>query len=150
MTRLRPLATGFAGLLGLSVLLSLLVLVNWGRGERREIARYLSPDSLVEAVLVTADVDATTRMQYEVYLVPAGGPVPKNDFVVFAAERIRGLDVRWREPKFLEIAFEEATIHRFRNAWRTREVQGFGYVVEARLVPLVEVSSLSRRERGPK
>jgi hypothetical protein len=147
MMRLRLLATGFAGLLGLSVLLSLLVLVNWGRVERREIARYPSPDSLVEAVLVSADVDATTTMSYELYLVPAGGPVPKEKFVVFAASRTTGLDLRWREPKFLEIAFEEATIHRFRNAWRTREVQGFGYVVEARLVPLVEISSLSRRER---
>jgi hypothetical protein len=126
----------------------LVVLIGCARVERNEISRHLSPDSVVEAVLVSADVDATTSMAYEIYLVPAGGAVPDSKFVIFKADHVEGFDVRWREPRFLEIAFEEARIHQFRNAWRAREVQGFGYVVESRLVPLVDSTSLSRRDRG--
>lgn len=54
----------------------------------------------------------------------------------------------WRKPKFLEIRFAKARISQFSNFWQAQEVQNYSYVVELRLVPLDDNSSLSERDKN--
>ncbi len=124
-----------------------LLITSCGEIKRREIARFVSPDSAVEAVLVGADTDATTSYTYELYVVPRGGELPDSERVSFVADHVADLQVRWREARFLEIQYRQARIHRFRNYWQSRDVDSFSYVVELRLQPQTESWSLSPRDR---
>jgi hypothetical protein len=118
-----------------------------------EIGRVKSPDGVVDAVLVRGNGGATTSFTYSVFLVPAGtsfnetAPVFEPDFAKFLADHQVGLELVWRRPKFLEIRFAKARIFRFSNFWHSREVQDYRYIVELRLVPSDEASSLVERDR---
>ena len=123
-----------------------------GDPQLEEVRRSRSPDGVVEAVLVRGNTGATDPYSYSVFLVPSGTAfAPKSsrfdiDRALFTADYEAALEVSWRAPKFLEIRYAKARIHRFTNFWQSQEVQNYGYVVELRLVPLDESSSLVPRE----
>jgi len=112
-----------------------------------EIERVVSPDSVVEAVLVRERGSATTPSFYLVHIVPAGEDT-KAGWEHFKAIHVTGLQLYWRQPKFLEIRYELAKIYNFRNSWASTDIQEGRYVVEVRLVPPTDSWSLSEKDRG--
>jgi hypothetical protein len=120
-----------------------------GKWEYKEISRIKSPDSLVEAVIVTGDAGATTSMRTWVYLVPTNGTIDvgDDDKALFIADHLKNFKVVWNEPKLLEIRYEEARIFKFKNYWQSREVQNFHYIVELKLVPERADFSLPIKDR---
>jgi hypothetical protein len=116
------------------LLLTLSVL--WGCSvDRQEIKRVRSPDERVEAVLIQTNAGATTAFSYEVFLVPTGA-TPKKGNELFRADQIINLELRWRQPKSLEIAYEQGRIFHFSNFWNSQDVDNFRHVVEVTLIPL--------------
>lgn len=115
--------------------------------EREEVARLISPDSAVDAVLARANGGATTEYIYEVYVVPTGAELPKSEYIKFAADRVDSLQIRWRDPRFLEISYEHARVHKFKNHAHLFEIPNPEYVVELRLMPLDSSTSLATRDR---
>ena len=102
---------------------------------REEVARIKSEDSVVEAILVRANAGATTSYVYSLYIVPAGEKKNKGN-ELFRADKVEGLDINWKENKYLEIKFKKGRIFYFKNFWLSEDVQNFRYVVEIRLMPL--------------
>jgi len=125
-----------------------------GEWEYEEIERIKSPDGIVDAVLVRGHGGATTGFNFSVFLVPRGIKFDKKaswferEQALFRADHDEGLQLVWRKPKFLEIRFAKARIFQFRNVWHSQEVQDYSYVVELRLVPLAENSSLSEKDKN--
>ena len=131
----------------LALILLLSILGSCNTWEREEIARYTSPDSAVDAVLVGGSAGATTSYVYELYLVPLGSEIPDDpESSVFAADHVDSLQIRWRRPKLLEIEYEQARIHRFKNHDLLLGIPGPRRVVELRLVPLTDSTSLSAQD----
>lgn len=116
-----------------------------------ELSRVTSPDSVVDAVLVRSNAGATTGFGYRVYVVPRGRwpDYRTQGAQQFLADRVDSLSVHWREPKVLEIRYTKARIFDFTNFWHSREVDGFNYVVELKLVPLQAGPALIPSERIP-
>jgi len=113
-----------------------------GSWEYKEVKRIKSPDSVVEAVLLTGDAGATTASTTFLYLVPAGSRLDrkseeKNNLnrSVFVADHLSNLTIVWKSPRLVEIGYEEARIHHFENRWYHRDIQDYHYVVELRLAP---------------
>ena len=102
--------------------------------EKTEVARIVSPDGRVEAVLVKVEAGATVATSFKVYIVPKGGKAshPNPDFL---ADHVEGLDLKWQAPRLLVIRYDKARIFRFSNFWHSREVDDFRYEVEIRLAP---------------
>jgi hypothetical protein len=124
-----------------------------GTWEYREVNRIRSPDKQAEAVVIEGDAGATTSMATLVLLTPPGKIVAKNppDFaVVFWGEHLKNFNIAWRKPGLLEIAYEEATIYRFKNLWETSEGRDYSYSVEVRLAPSQSEFSVSRQDRLPR
>src|SRR5436190_5553059 len=91
-----------------------------GKWEYQEVKRIKSPDSVVEAVLLTGDAGATTATTTYLYLVPAGSRIDPNkeaqrneNKALFVADHLSKLSVVWRNPRLIEISYEEARIHHF-------------------------------------
>jgi len=120
-----------------------------GKWEYNEVSRTNSPNSLVDAVLVTGDAGATTSTSSMVYLLPKGAQfrVREEDDCIFAADHVKGLNIVWKKPQLLEIQYDEARILKFKNFWQTAEVQSFRHVVEIRLGPTTTDFSLPLRDR---
>lgn len=108
-----------------------------GPWEYSEVSRTKSPDTAVDAVVVSGDGGATTATECYLYLVPAGRQVnPRNEDEnrpCFTGDHLKGLKLNWRDSHLLEIQYDEARIHHFQNMWQHREVSNFQYVVELRL-----------------
>jgi hypothetical protein len=125
-----------------------------GEWHYEEIQRAKSPDGIVDAVLVRGNAGATTGFVFSVFLVPTGArfdekaPAFERDRALFRADHHDGLQLVWRKPKFLEIRFAKARIFHFINFWHSQEVQNYSYVVELRLVPLDEGSSLIEKDQS--
>ena len=104
-----------------------------------EVSRTKSPNPEVEALLMSGDAGATTSTEYYLYIVPAGQRVKPGDegenHPCLVADHLKDLKVSWKDSRLLQIQFEEARIHSFRNFWYHRAVQNFHNVVELRLVP---------------
>lgn len=111
-----------------------------GRWESREISRSISPDGKYEAVIVSENGGATTSLVMNVYLTKRGGVVQaERDYNrVFTSDHTRTLSIKWREINVLEVHFEEARIHHFRNFWN---------LVEIRLLPSKPDYSLPASDR---
>lgn len=125
-----------------------------GDWEYKEVKRIKSPDSTVEAVLLTGDAGATTATTTFLYLVPAGSRLdPKKEAEdnlnkdVFVADHLSNLTVAWKNPRLIEIGYEEARIHHFQNIWSHRDVRYYRYVVELRLAPTTNEFALPSRDR---
>lgn len=110
-----------------------------------EITRVISPDSLVDAVVVE-QTNALTDTFYRVHIVPLNGK-QKEGHEIFRADGIIDLNVKWLHPKLLEISYDKARIFQFSNFWQSSEVKDFSYVVEIRLAPKDSLWSLTEKNR---
>jgi hypothetical protein len=114
--------------------------------EHRELNRVGSPDGIVDALLTEVVTDSLSSNGVAVYLVPSGTNLDLNSPLferkVFYANRISNLRLVWREPRFLEIRYDEGNIYEFRNNWAAKEVQDYTYEVEVRIIPKRESFSL--------
>ncbi len=111
---------------------------------------------MVDAVWVRGGGGATTGFVFELYLVPKGLRFDKDDIsfkhATFSGDHLEDFKVVWRAPKQLDLHFKYARIITFRNYWRywnpdSPEVDRH-YVVEAKLVPQVEGSTLPPGDRS--
>jgi len=101
--------------------------------EPKEISRFTSPDSKVDAVLMQTNGGATTSYGYFLHIVPKGKSTKKGD-EIFRADRVEGLIFKWIKVKRLEIKFKKAQILHFENSWCSEEVNNFNYRVDIDLV----------------
>lgn len=137
----------------ISILTCLIMLIFFIHGcspcRYEEVIRIKSPDGKVEAVHVKGNCGATTSFAESVFIVPIGDktPKPKDDNEILLADHVEGINLVWREPKVLEIHYDEARIFKFTNFWQSEKVDKFSYVVEIRLIPSRKDFSLSRRDR---
>ena len=112
---------GFAQRLRHIVPFQLIVSVIAALGDKEtkhfsEIHRYTSPDSRVDAVVVTSDAGATTSTAYHVFIVPKDATYPKDfDVSIFTADHIEGLNVYWQGAKILKVTYKTARIFKFTN-----------------------------------
>ena len=123
------------------LLLSTVILRECNATEFDEVARVLSPDGLVDAVLTRGNYGATVDYVYRVHLVRAGGATTPDDAVV-VADHVVEPAISWVHPKFLTFSYQEARIFGFRNFWQSEEVQNSFYIVEIRLKPATDNYSL--------
>ena len=125
-----------------------------GEWRYEEIESVRSPDGVVDAVLVRGGGGAATGFNFSVFLVPGGTRFDakaswfERERALFSAGHHEGLQLAWREAKFLEIRFAKARIFQSSNFWHSQEVQNYSYVVELRLVPSDENSSLSEKDKS--
>jgi hypothetical protein len=96
-----------------------------------ETNRFKSPDGKVDAVIIKKDCGATTSESYNVFVV-ASGKEAKGADLVFKADHVEGLYISWRQPKFLDINYNQARIFQFMNFWQSKDVDSLRYVVEVR------------------
>lgn len=124
-----------------------------GEWHYQEIERVKSPDGIVDAVLVRGSDGATTGFDFSVFIVPSGTPFDEKsklfnqEETLFSADHLENFKLVWKESKFLEIRYDKARIFKFKNYWRVKQVQDYKYVVEIRLVPLNEESSLDENDK---
>jgi len=85
-----------------------------------------------------------------VYIVRKGAPVyddPGKE--IFTADPLKGGELVWRRDHLVEIHYDLADIHRFRNLWGLHEIEDVGsageraYEIELRLVPASDSSALT-------
>lgn len=107
--------------------------------EGREIERQVSPDKLVDAVLVEPQTHATVAIQTELFLV-ASGKDWRGARPILSGDKFEGLRVNWERPHFLAIRYKKGRIFSFANFWHSKDVQNFKYEVELRLVPETDSS----------
>jgi hypothetical protein len=122
-----------------------------GSWEYKEVSRIKSPDSLVDAVVVTGDAGATTSTTTILFIVPAGAKIDLKKLPdggqVFVADHIKNLSVMWKQAQLLKIQYDEARIFKFSNVWMNKEVRNYQYVVEAQLAPTSTEFSLPWNDR---
>jgi len=112
----------------------------------REQKRLISPDGIVDAVLLKTDAGATTSFAYSIHIVPKGR-APIRDHECFVADHVKNLEVSWVQSNLLEISYSQARIFKFTNFWHSREVQDFAYVVELKLNHKEPGFALSNKDR---
>ena len=109
-------------------------------GEEREIARVISPDSLVDAIVT---VTPGEHVENAIYIVLHGTKHTEKDKSVFFADHVDSLQLIWKEARSLVIKYSNARLWFFRNFWYSGDFQSFKYVVELRLLPPEDRSSLA-------
>ena len=114
--------------------------------EDEVIDRVVSPDGVVDAVLVRRNLGATTSYVYRVHIVPTGAE-PEEGLERFIADHVSGLEIKWQQPQLLTISYGEARIFKFTNFWSSEKANNFKYVVELRLDPASKTVSLSIDDR---
>lgn len=114
-----------------------------------EELRITSPNGQLDAVLVRQDAGgAGGGWDYYVYIVAKGKRVITNAHSVLYAGTLRGEKLVWADPHLLNIQYDIANIHEFRNLWGLSEIQAVGgagegdYLVEIRLAPTSKDFSL--------
>jgi hypothetical protein len=146
-----------ANILGGNILCLILILTSGceppgisSKWEYQELFRLPSPDSLVEAVLISGNGGATTRLVFQVYIIDAGAKldVKSDDNAVFTADYTNNVRMNWKANRLLEISYEEARIHNFKNFWEPLNPEKAGLVVEIRLKPDKDDFSLPIRYRN--
>ena len=106
-----------------------------GCASEEEVSRLVSPDRRVDAVWVRdSGGGATVGISYLLYIVPTGR-APERGMQQLVADHIDNVTLRWREPRRLEVAYDQARIFNFFSFWQHRELDNFNYVVEIRLIP---------------
>jgi hypothetical protein len=126
-----------------------------------ELTRVTSPNGKLDAVLITYiyGPPAGGGVDFNVYIVPKGVPVHmKAGREVFSADPMTNEQLVWKRDHLLEIHYDIADIHLFRNLWGLHEIGDTGtrgerdYEVEIRLMPASDSSALTRdgsfRHRG--
>jgi hypothetical protein len=100
----------------------------------KEVHRVVSPDKLVDAVVVARETDATVLTPTELYIVATGRDWSKET-PVLKGDNFSEMNISWQEPKYLEISYKKARVFNFTNFWNSSAVQDYRYVVELRLSP---------------
>jgi hypothetical protein len=107
-----------------------------------EQARVTSPSGQLDAVLIREDAGgATGGWEWNVYIVPRGNPVLASYHQVLYAGTLTDPKLVWSQEHLLQIHYDVADIHEFRNLWALDEVRKVGpagegdYLVEIRLSP---------------
>ena len=117
-----------------------------------EVQRVTSPNGQFDGVLVTDlyGPAAGGGVESKVYIVRKGSTVydePGKE--IFDADPMTSGELLWRRDHLLEIHYDIAYIHRFRNVWGLYEIENVGstgehdYDIELRLVPASDSSALT-------
>ena len=116
-----------------------------------ETRRVTSPNGQFDAVLIT-DVygpAAGGGVNSNVYIVRKGSPIYSSQgSEIFSADPMTGGELVWRRDHLLEIHYDIAYIHNFRNLWGLHEVERVGgsgegdYEIEIKLIPTSDSSAL--------
>ena len=110
--------------------------------ERKEIARAISPDGKVDAVMIRDNCGAPCSYGYSVSVVPRGmNPSKDSQGDIFYAEDMEDAKLTWKQPHLLSIAYRKALIYKFRNlsyplGESVAEGKDWAYKVEIELEPL--------------
>jgi hypothetical protein len=107
---------------------------------RTEALRVTSPDGAVDAVAERVNCGAPCSSGYAVSVVSRGAAAPKDpEQQVFLADDVANAQIQWKEPHLLDIAYDKAFIHSFRNVayplGRPGNVESWHYAVEIHLSP---------------
>jgi hypothetical protein len=82
--------------------------------------RKLSPDGVLEVVVLRSNAGATTSYGYHVCLTkPEEKPNPKEAF--FRGDQLSNFTIDWRGPRNLEISFDKGRVFHFSNFWQGLE-----------------------------
>jgi len=117
-----------------------------------ELMRVSSPNGLLDAVLAQHVYGGAAGggVDSNVYIVLKGTPVyAKRSREVFSADPTTNARLVWKRDHLLEIHYDIADIHDFRNLWGLYEVEDVGgegqrdFEVEIRLVPTSDASILT-------
>lgn len=105
-----------------------------------EVARVSSPDGTLDAVTERVNCGAPCSATYTVSVVPKGSVAEKNPTLqIFLADDVVNPQVRWREPNLVDIAYDKAFIHSFRNVvypfGQPGNIESWRYAVEIHLAP---------------
>ena len=91
----------------------------------KEWKRVRSPDGRVDAVVLSSGGGGALGSDvFWVTLVPAGTGVTGKENDVFNAMHVNPLNIRWLEPRVVEIAYGHAVISGFVNHWSDSRVSG--------------------------
>lgn len=113
-----------------------LLWIAFGRTVDIGYRRIESPDAKVDALVVFRDGGALRGRVYDVYIVRAGGTLPRNSERLFSAHHAEGVDVYWPENKKLQIDYDKARVASVKPHWDRR-----GIVADSPELPYeVEVS----------
>lgn len=98
-----------------------------------EIGRVSSPDSALDALIIrTNPGGAMSSFVYRVFIVPAGDK-HKRKYEVFQGSSVGDMQVKWREPRLLEIHYDKRRAEiSHKDSWMEEEPS---LTVEIRLVP---------------
>ena len=107
---------------------------------RWEVARVLSPDQTVDAVIVGSGCGALCSDTYFVTVVPRRRKPPMDiERFAFSADDMADAQLHWQQPHLLEIRYSKALITNFRNVVYPFAIFGdqgsWDYQVELRLAP---------------
>lgn len=100
----------------------------------REIGRYVSPDKLVDAVLVEVQTSALDAPPTKLFLVP-GGKDWHADSPIVQGDKFEDLRIVWQRPNLVEIHYKKGRIFSFASFWASKDIQDFRHRIELRLVP---------------
>jgi len=118
---------------------------------KTENMRVTSPNGQLDAALVTYIYGpaAGGGVDSNVYIVRKGAPTfYKAGREVFSADRMSCGKLVWKRDHLLEIHYDIASIHEFRNTWGLYEIENVGstgsrnFEVEIELVPSSDSSAL--------
>jgi hypothetical protein len=116
-----------------------------------EVKRVGSREGRFEAVILTGDAGATTSTATVVRIVRAGVKIgsgrPLDSEVVLWASDVKNLVILWKQPKLLDIHFDEARIDLFKNHAEIQRSGDVWDVIEVRLCPTSPDFSLPERDR---
>jgi hypothetical protein len=120
-------------------------------GNGSELMRVTSPNGNLDAVLMMYMYGGAVGggIDSNVYIVRKGAPViAKPGREVLSADPMTGGHFVWKRDHLLEIHYDIASIHRFRNLWGLNEIENVGdmgqrdFDVEIQLMPASDASVL--------
>jgi hypothetical protein len=118
-----------------------------------EQMRVTSPSGQLDAVLVRDPYGAAAGggVDWNVYITTKGTPIRmKTADELFRADPLTGGQLVWHGSHLLEVHYDIAHIHQFRNLWGLHEVEDVGstgerdWDVEIRLIPSSDFSVLNQ------
>ena len=96
--------------------------------ENHVASRQANESNTVEIVVIERNCGATTSIAHSVGIVPAG-TAPDDDSIVFLADKVNNLRVRWTADASVLISYDEAQIHHFKNFWLSQRLADGSFVV---------------------
>lgn len=106
------------------------------------MARLLSPDGRVIAVVTRNGGGATVSTCHSLYLIPTNGLVNPKGRVLVAIEA-KDLEVKWVTARHLQVEYTWAAIREYKNYWHLPSSIETGlYTVEIAETPRVSGSAL--------